>query len=141
MIGNGISADLDSLLILKQQLALVVGFSSASVLDTSYGVRYVRLGQCEKLVEEAFPCLTALVRALDAPTMSALPPAAMGVFGVTDELKSPFVGAIFIDVALPLVTNCDFQTLLYLPARAILDLLVVITQKVSGYPLDFSSLC
>ena len=140
MLGNGVPAELEWLVGIKYHLALALGFSFAQFVDTSYGTRYIRLGQVDTPPQESFACLTGLVRALDSPLTAQLPPAAMGVIGVTDEHKNPHIGAIFVDLALSLIVSSDLQSLSYLPARSLLDALIVIIYKVCKVRLPFRPL-
>lgn len=50
-----------------------------------------------------------------------------------DTRKDPYVGAVFIDLALMLAITADFANLPYLTSRAILDGLLISIYKVRYY--------
>ncbi|KAG8891866.1 hypothetical protein FRB99_003277, partial [Tulasnella sp. 403] len=130
MLGSGIPVDLDGLTEIKYHLALVMGFSDAQLVEvTAGGVRFVRLGDIKSLSEDAYSCLPGLVRALDSATVCILPSMAMGIPETPEPPERLSVGAIFIDLFVALVGIVDFRTLPYLPARAILDVLIIVIYK------------
>ena len=133
MIGNGIEADLFSLLKIKQQLAKVIGFGQSTLVPNAAGTIYVRFKRFKSIPEAAFPCLHGLLATLDVTTLSTLPPSAMGASGDVDTTTPCHIGAIFVDIVLSVITHVDFQTTSYLTCKSLLDMLLIIIYKVRPY--------
>lgn len=74
--------------------------------------------------------LSGLVKALDSTATGPLPASAMTNSSVEDTKKDPYIGAVFIDLALALAVTADFVNLSYLASRAILDALLISIYKV-----------
>lgn len=130
LVGNGVPTDIEVLLILKTHVAQALGFPSAQLSPGAEGGRYVRLGPFHGLPKASSVLLSGLVKALDSTTTAPLPPSAMTNTSSEDTRKDPYVGAVFIDLALMLAITADFASLPYLSSRAILDGLLISIYKV-----------
>ncbi|KAG8877254.1 hypothetical protein FRB97_003555 [Tulasnella sp. 331] len=133
MIGNGIAIDLYTLMKVKHNLALVLGFLDAELLQSADGGRYVRLGRTGDIASNSYVCLSSLVRALDAPTVMNLSPTAIGLASAPESTPPCFTGAVFIDLALSIISSVDIRSLPYLHARSVLDALIVVVYKFDMY--------
>ncbi|KAG8954643.1 hypothetical protein FRC04_011076 [Tulasnella sp. 424] len=129
LVGNGVPADIEVLLIIKVHVAQALGFPSAQLSPSPEGARYVRLGSFYGLQTVSFVLLSGLVKALDSTTTAPLPPSAMTNSSSDDSRKDPYVGAVFIDIALMLAVTADFANLPYLASRAVLDALLISIYK------------
>ncbi|KAG9038422.1 hypothetical protein FRB95_001279 [Tulasnella sp. JGI-2019a] len=133
MLGNGISTDLYTLMKIKQSLALALGFPEAELVQNADGNCSVRLGRNKGIAPESYVCLSSMVRALDAPTLVTLPSTTMGLAVVPEPSTQCFTGAVFIDLALSVISNIEFRNFQYLHARSTLDALIVIIYKFDFY--------
>ncbi|KAG8959863.1 hypothetical protein FRC00_001196, partial [Tulasnella sp. 408] len=129
LVGNGVPTDIEVLLIIKTHVAQALGFPSAQLTPGAEGGRHVRLGPFHGLPKAYSVLLSGLVKALDSTTTAPLPPSAMTNTSSEDTRKDPYVGAVFIDLALMLAITADFASLPYLSSRAILDGLLISIYK------------
>lgn len=102
MIADGIPVDLFSLLKIKLQLAVLLGFSSANLVPAANGQSfYVNYGEMTRLRSSALPCLSGLMMLLDSRKPFQLPTSAMTVTNPEDDITtSALVGSAFLDIFL-----------------------------------------
>ncbi|KAH7103835.1 hypothetical protein BKA62DRAFT_694808 [Auriculariales sp. MPI-PUGE-AT-0066] len=108
MIANGVNIGIRQLLELKLRLVCEFGMGDPTLDALPTGTeRHVRFSLLTRLPRETYPCITPLLKMMDAVVYLKYPLSALGVDGEQDVIVRELVGQLFVDVVLRVVNSSD----------------------------------
>lgn len=133
MIASGIFIDVFSFLKLKLQLAVLLGFSEATLVPAKNGHSFhVQLAKSVGLHPGAYSCIQSMMIVVDSDRTMDIAASAMTPSVLEDETTySVLVGSIIVDVVLG-VFHCLFEHLKdfpYIQLKALLQSLIIVVYK------------
>ncbi|KAI0324520.1 hypothetical protein GY45DRAFT_1288775 [Cubamyces sp. BRFM 1775] len=132
MLADGITAELNSLLKLKDHLARALGFAEVEMLTAgTSNTFYVRFSSLDAIPEAAYPCINELMVILDSATPYDLPSSALGGRSIDDDAPSSLlVGSAFVDLFLETFIQCDdLESLPPITLKNMLKSLIIVIYK------------
>lgn len=137
MIADGIEIDSFSLMKMKHQLVMVIGFNNISVTRSlgqqSFNLRF---SDSADITEWSYPCVEELAHIIDSPHRVRVPRSALGIFEYREgDVVDVLIGWTFLDTLLCMVTT--IRSLTSLPVVTLKSLLEAL--YIAIHKCDFES--